>query len=120
MTLNQFVKSSLCMDIYHALGGIQTYRNAARLKFDHTAKQALSQHHGVDGQHRWPACKRGNCCFAVTVELVVLILMVLWAVLSSNYKDQQVLRFDSISIRFDHVLGGQLGPNRQKIQFNRL
>ena len=82
MTLKQSIEISLCIDIYRALGGSDSYCNAARLKFDlwahHTAKQPLSQHQGVVRQDHLPACKRGNYCFAVTVELVVLTLMVFY------------------------------------------
>ncbi len=90
MTLHQLIESSLCGYIYHALEGIETFCNAARLKFWYTAEQPLSQYQGIDGQDRLPACKRGNYWFAVTVELVVLILMVLWAVLYSIDKDQHL------------------------------
>ena len=90
MMLHQLIESSLCVDIHHALEGIETYCNAARLKFWYTAGQPLSQHQCIAGQDRLPACRRGNDWFAVTVELVVLTLMVLWAVLYSTNKDQHL------------------------------
>lgn len=90
MTLHQLKKSSLCVDVHHALEGIETYCNAAGSIFLYTVGQPLSQHQGIAGQDRFPACKRGNYWFAVTVELVVLILMVLWAVLYSIDKDQHL------------------------------